>query len=206
MTVRKGYLHTLAFTASTLLLTPLAMTAHAAPTGWALESTLSALDIQLTDHRPAGKTLTHMRAAPITGTINSRGDIDVPLSWNQLDVVAQLPPMLTQKALKHGAQHIQGHIDPTALSTLAPQKNVMTTIELWDPSHRPDSRQRVTTPVQLVRQNDNTVRITTPTPVTVDISPLLRQDNAALITNLLGYQQLDTHAQVTFQGTLRTQE
>lgn len=204
MTSRKGYLYTLAFAASTLL-TPLTMTAHAASAGWALEPTQSALNIQLTDHRPTGNTLTHMRAAPISGTVNARGDIDVPLSWNQLDVIAQLPPMLTQKALKHGAQHIQGHIDPAVLNTLPPQKGVTTTVELWDPAHHSDSRQRLTTPVQIVRQNDDTFRITTPSAVNVDISPLLRQDNAALITNLLGYQRLDTHAQVVFQGTLHPQ-
>ncbi|WP_414501029.1 MULTISPECIES: hypothetical protein [unclassified Zymobacter] len=204
MNLRKGYLHSLALTA-TALMGSLALSANAAPTGWTLEPQQSRLDIQLTDHRQAGNTLTRMQAAPISGTINARGDIDVPLSLNQLDVVAQLPPMLTQKALKQGTKHIQGHIDPAVLSELAPNKSATTTVKLWDPAHHPDSRQITTTPVQLTRLNDGLIQMTTPSPVTVDISPLLRQDNAPLITNLLGYQQLDNHAQVTFHGTLRTQ-
>ena len=204
MNLRKGYLHSLALTA-TALMGSLALSANAAPTGWTLEPQQSRLDIQLTDHRQAGNTLTRMQAAPISGTINARGDIDAPLSLNQLDVVAQLPPMLTQKALKQGTKHIQGHIDPTVLRELAPNKSATTTVKLWDPAHHSDSRQITTTPVQLTRLNDGLIQMTTPSPVTVDISPLLRQDNAPLITNLLGYQQLDNHAQVTFHGTLRTQ-
>lgn len=202
MTLRKGRLYTLAM-ATSLLMAPLL--AQAASTGWSLEPARSTLDIHLTDHRSTGNTVTHMRAAPISGTVNTQGDIDVPLSLNQLDVIAQLPPMLTQKALKNGTQHIQGHIDPAVLKGLTPQQSTTTTVTLWDPAHHPDSRRRVTTPVQLTRQNDGLIQITTPSPVSVDIAPLLQQDNAALITNLLGYQQLDNHAQVVFQGTLRPQ-
>lgn len=204
MTSRKEYLRTLAFAATTLLgSTALPATAL---TNWALEPQQSRLDIQLTDHRPAGNTLTHMQATPISGTINARGDIDIPMSLNQLDVIAQLPPMLTQKALKQGTKHIQGHIDPTVLSGLTAQKPVTTTVQLWDPAHHPDSRQITSTPVQLTRLSDGQIQMVTPSPVAVDISPLLRQDNTPLITNLLGYQQLDNHAQVTFHGTLRIQE
>ena len=205
MTLRKGCLHALALTASTLL-GAVALQVHAQPAGWALEPTQSSLRIQLTDHRPTGNVQTSINAAPISGTIDAQGNIDVPLSLNQLDVVAQLPTMLTQNALKHGQQHIQGHIDPAALSRLTGQNSVTTSVTLWDPAHRSDHRQHVSTPVQLVRQNGGTIRMATPSPVDVDISPLLRQDNASLITNLLGYQQLDSHAQVVFQGTLRPQQ
>ena len=207
MTLRKGYLHALALTASTLIgIGTVTLQAHAQSTGWALEPSQSSLRIQLTDHRPTGNVQTSMNAAPISGTINAQGDIDVPLSLNQLDVVAQLPPMLTQKALRHGQQHIQGHIDPTVFNRLTGQNSVTTSITLWDPAHSSDSRQHVTTPVQLVRQNDGVIRMSTPSPVDVDISPLLHQDNASLITNLLGYQQLDSRAQVMFQGSLRPQQ
>lgn len=202
MTSQKRRLRTLA-AATSLLIMP--VVAQAATTGWALEPTHSALDIHLTDHRPTGNTTTRMRAAPISGTINALGDIDVPLSLNQLDVIAQLPPMLTQKALKHGSQHIQGHIDPAVLKGLTPHQSTTTTVTLWNPEHHSDNSQRVTTPVQLTRQNDGQIQMATPSPVDVNISPLLQQDNAALITNLLGYQQLDNHAQVVFQGTLRPQ-
>lgn len=204
MTSRKGHPCLRALAASILMISSVTL-AQAASTGWSLDAAQSALDIQITDHRPAGNTLTHMRAAPIAGTITANGDIDIPLSLNQLDVIAQLPTMLTQKALNHGTQHIQGHIDPSALNALRTQQSITTTVSFWDPTRHPDSRQRVTTPVQLTRQENGLIRVATPTPVNVDISPLLQQDNASLVTNLLGYQQIDRHALVVFQGTLRPQ-
>lgn len=205
MTIRKRRLYLRALATSLLVASSTALAQAAPATGWALDAAQSTLDIQLTDHRPAGNTITHMRAAPISGTITPKGDIDVPLSLNQLDVMAQLPTVLTQKVLTHSAQHIQGHIDPSALNTLDTKQSITTNVSLWDPTRHPESRQRMTTPVLLTRQDDGQINIATPTPVDVDITPLLQQDNASLITNLLGYQQIDRHASVTFKGTLRLQ-
>lgn len=202
MTLRFARARVLPFVAGALLVS-VSTFVQAAPNSWSLMPAQSGLDIKLTDHRTTGDTLSHLRASPIAGTIDTAGNIDVPLSLNQLDIVSQLPPMLTQKALKHGMQHIQGHIDPTVLSVLQPGKHAISSVTLWEPAHRDDVHQHITTPIRLERSHDGIITVSTPSPVSVNISPLLQQDNASLIMSLLGYQRIDNSIQVTFQGILQ---
>ena len=199
MTPRFALTRALALTAGALMAL-ISTLAQAAPHRWALSPEQTTLDIALTDHRAGGDAVSHLRAAPISGTVNAAGDIDIPLSLNQLDIIAQLPPLLTQRALKQEEKHIHGHVDPAVLARLAPGQSVTSIVTLWDAEHW-----HIATPLRLIGHNSGLIGISTPAPVSVDISPLLQQDNASLIMNLLGYQHIDHHIQTSFQGILTPQ-
>lgn len=192
-------LHTTA--AATLAILSLASsTVHAA--GWALDKAQSTLSVNVTDHRATGDKTSTLRATAIQGTIDAQGNIEMPLSLDQLDLIAKLPPLLTNKATQQSNITLKGHIDPRVLHGLSVGRAQSTPVSFWSdqqPAHR------ATYPLRLTLLQDQRIQVDTPTPIILDATPLLQKDNASIILSLLGYEKIDPKVKAEFYGILTSQ-
>lgn len=170
--------------------------------GWTLDKAQSTLSTHITDHRSAGDKTSTLRATSIQGSINAQGDIQLPLSLDQLDVIAQLPPMLTHKAMKQSSILLKGHIDPQLLQNLNMGQAQTTLVSFWS-DQQPE--RHVTYPLRLTLLQDQRIQVDTPAPIILDATPLLQKDNASVILSLLGYERVDSKVKAEFYGILVAQ-
>ncbi|QEA39140.1 hypothetical protein FGL86_08670 [Pistricoccus aurantiacus] len=174
---------------------------------WKLEPDASHVDATVVEITPEGPVPHQHRIHQLEGSIDSEGNLSMPLRLNQLEAMETLEPLPSwfSRVADRPAATVITHIPPQRLDELAVGESLTETLQFKAESQVEKERQA---PVELrfTRESPDLIRVTNAQRIVLDGQQIMANSNARTILQLLGYEQLGDEIPITLEAVLRNSD
>lgn len=174
-----------------------------AQAAWKLEPEASHVDATVVEITPEGPVPHQHRIHKLEGSIDSEGNLSMPLRLNQLDAMESIDslPSWISRVADRPAVTVITHIPPQRLDELAVGDTLTETLQFKAESQVEEERQA---PVELrfTRESPDLIRVTNARRIVLDGQQIMANTNARTVLQLLGYEELGDEVPVTIEAVL----
>ena len=180
----------------------LLLLAGQAQAAWQFVPEDSQATAKVTDITDQGSQVHTHRLSNLEGHISDSGELVIPITLKQLDVVQNLgtlPPWLSDIGKKRLAT-VATQIDTAWLNSLNVGQSAQHTIALSQEEQRYTQTDHVA--LTITRTGANRFHVQTTSPVPIDTQAVMQEPNAQTVVSLLGYRQLGNTVPLSLDATL----
>lgn len=174
-----------------------------AQAAWELDPDASQVDATVIEITPDGPVPHQHRMRKFEGSIDSEGNLSIPLRLSQLDAIESIGPLpswFTRIADKPAAT-VTAQIPPQQLDSLAVGESLTETLQFSVESQ--NEKREAPVELRFTRETQDRISVTNAQRIALDGQQVMANQNAQTILQLLGYEQIGDEIPITLEAVLQ---